>query len=519
MGIDPPQTEFEVRQPVRARGLWRWLAVAVLLALAVALGLSLMLRRHLVPAAPPYAAAQAQIPAITSTIAVPIYADLASLQRLLDAQVPRQLWTIDKPGVTCVGPQRVHLFGARIAITPKLTCEIAGTATRGAIVLHGTGHEIIADIPVHAVLHARHVGGIAGATATGDAMVHAHIALDVARDWQVSGRVRLAYDWATPPGIDILGNRVTFTDKADEKLKPVVARLERKLPAELAKLDLRAHVADIWGKAFAVFSLNADNPPVWLRVVPQRLSYGGYTIEGHRLRLDLGLVALTQAVVGHRPADPLPTPLPPMASQPAQTGLVRVFVPVVADYAEIEPVIAKALAKREQRPFNLPGTGAVMVHFDHVVAYGAPGGKIAVGADVSTWPVQGPGSAHLVGATSGRIWFVARPENAPGSQLVHFTDLSVNGRTDSTSSDLALAIANSPGFSDVVAGALTQNFAHDFQKLLGKIHKAIAHKRLGDFVIDARVARVRNGRLAAYANGLYLPVWMEGPASVTFDKR
>jgi len=509
-------------EAMRAPRRGRWFiggAVGLLVALAIALGIGVVLRRHLVPAAPPHAAAQAQIPAITSTIAVPVYADLASLQRLLDQQVPRQLWTIDKPGVTCVGPQRVHLFGARIAITPKLKCEIAGTATRGAIVLRGAGREIIADIPVHAELHAQHVGGIASATATGDAMVHAHIALAVARDWQVSGRVRLTHDWTTPPGIDILGNRVTFTDKADAKLRPVAAKLERKLPAELAKLDVRAHVADIWAKAFTVVSLNGDNPPVWLRVVPQRLSYGGYAIVGHQLRLDLGLMGLTQAVVGHRPADPVPAPLPDMAPQPPQTGLVRVFVPVVADYAQIVPVIAKALAKREQRPFDLPGTGAVMVHFDHIAAYGAPGGKIAVGADIATWPVQGPGAAHLVGATSGRIWFVARPVNAPGSQLVHFTELAVNGRTDSAGSDLALAIANSPGFSDVMAGALTQNFARDFQKLLGKIHKAIAHKRLGDFVIAARVARVRNGQLAAYANGLYLPVWLEGPASVTFDKR
>ena len=485
---------------------WPWVLgglVAVLLALvALALGI-LAARRTAASRPPPRATAAAPIPAAPSTIAVPLVADLASLQRLLDAQLPQTLWTIDQGGVKCAGP---------------LKCHVVGAAVRGPITLHGAGRDIVADIPVRAEVHARHIVGVVGATARGEAMLHARIRLAVARDWRVRGTVRLAYDWQTPPTIAILGAHIRFTDKADAKLRPVMAKLERTLPATLDRLDLPAKIAGLWAHAFTVFSLNAANPPVWMRVVPQRMAFGGYTVADGRLRLDLALTALTQVTVGPRPPPPPPTALPAMAAMPmtGPGGEVRAFVPVVADYREIVPVIAKALAKRETYPFDLPGTGAIMVHFANVQAWGAPGGRIAVGADVATWPATGAGATRWMGATRGHIWFVARPQNAADSQRVHFTDLDVRGGTDGLHGNLLLALAGSPGFSDVVADALTQNFARDFAKLRGKIAHALADKRVGAFVITARVAQVHNGALAAWGNGLYLPVWMAGPAQLAF---
>ncbi|NWP15614.1 DUF4403 family protein, partial [Escherichia coli] len=84
------------------------------------------------------------------------------------------------------------------------------------------------------------------------------------------------YDWTAPPGIDFLGRRITFTDKADEKLRPVVRDLEQSLPREIAKLNIRARVADAWRQSFTSLQLNAENPPVWMRITPQKLNYGGY---------------------------------------------------------------------------------------------------------------------------------------------------------------------------------------------------------------------------------------------------
>jgi hypothetical protein len=87
-------------------------------------------------------------------------------------------------------------------------------------VLHGAGQDIVADVPIIADVTAGNVGGLMDAHATGRAMAHARIRLSIARDWRAHGTIALAYDWSTPPGIDLLGQRITFTDKADESSSP-----------------------------------------------------------------------------------------------------------------------------------------------------------------------------------------------------------------------------------------------------------------------------------------------------------
>ena len=463
---------------------------------------------------PPHATVNAAPPAISSTLDVPVSQDLASLQRLLEREIPRQLWSIDQDGVTCVQPRRVALMGARIAVTPRLKCRIVGTARRGDITLHGEGDVIRADVPIVAEVHVDKLAGFVGAAATGAAVAHVRIRLALSRDWRAHGTVRIDYDWETPPAVVILGRRVGFTDKAEEKLRPVVARLEQSLPGELAKLDLHGKVATLWAKSFAVVKLNDHNPPVWLRVVPQRLSYGGYAIVGHRLVFRVGMVALTQATVGDRPLIASPTPLPTMTPEPSPRGRVRLFAPVVADYAQLTPVISRFLAKRSLRPFDMPGIGAVRARFDHVETYGAVGGRIAVGADIAAdVPGQPLASAH------GRIWFSAVPHNADGSQIVSFTDLAVSGQTDHAGGDLLVSIADSPVFSQTIADALTQNLSGDYNTLLAKIRTVIAHRREGDFQIEARLDDARNGQIVPYANGLYMPVWLNGRARVSYDPK
>ena len=461
---------------------------------------------------PPHATANAALPAISSTLDVPVSQDLTSLQRLLERQIPRELWTIDQDGVTCVEPRRVALLGERIAVTPRLKCRIVGAARRGDITLHGEGEVITADVPIVADVHVGKLAGFIGAAANAAAVAHVRIRLALSRDWRAHGTLRIDYDWKTPPAVVILGRRVGFTAKAEEKLRPVVARLEQSLPGELAKLQLHDKAAALWAKSFAVIKLNDHNPPVWLRVVPQRLSYGGYRIVGHKLVFRLGMTALTQAAVGDRPAPASPTPLPAMTPEPAPQGQVRLFAPVVADYAQLTPVISRFLAKRALRPFDIPGIGAVRARFDNVETYGAAGGRIAVGADIAA---DVPG--RPLASTHGRIWFSAVPHNADGSQIVSFSDLKVSGRTDGAGGDLLVSIADSPMFSQTIADALTQNLSGDYDKLLAKIRAAITRRRLGAFEIDARLDQARNGRVVPYANGISMPVWLNGRARARYD--
>lgn len=466
--------------------------------------------RHNTVEPPPHAHDRIVAPRQTSIIAVPLNADISVLDAALERAIPRQLWAIDQHFDKCVEPQKVTIFGAKVPFTPKLGCTVTGQVTRGPLQLRGEGEDILVDVPIHATISANKLGGVLRKTATGSAMAHARVRIALADDWTPRGTVKIAYDWKQPPGIDLLGNRVTFTDQADAKLAPVMRGLERELPRELAKIDLRAKVAAAWRQSFTALMLNNSNPQVWMRVTPQRLDYGGYVINGEKLQLKLGMEALTETFVGPRPADPAPTPLP-SASPLRQVGSLKMFVPVIADYAQLEPVILKALTKRSARPIEVPGLGLVDARFERITAYGTDGGRIAVGIQLAAKQRSG-----TIGETHGLVWLTALPVNDPGSQVVRFQDLAVTGATNGIGGDLLLRLVNAPGVGDTVAQSLTQNFAGDVGDLLRKIRLAIVDNRQGDFLIHARVDSMSNGTLKAAGEGLYLPVWAMGEARVEY---
>ena len=463
---------------------------------------------------PPRAQGTIQVPPQSSVIAVPVTADLSALGTALEREVPRTLWTIDRKGETCIASERVEVAFVKLK-TPRIKCDIVGRVTRGRLTFEGRGQRIVVTMPIHAEVRAKDIAGVfKQETATGDARVRAVVDIALNRDWSPRGTVDIQYDWTDPPHIDFLGQRIEFTSKADAKLKSVVARLERTLPREIAKVQLRSEVERLWGETFTSLQLNESNPPVWMRITPQELQYGGFTLSGKRIELQLGMKARTETFVGDRPTDPPATPLPPLEELDEEPGKLVFFIPVIADYAQLEPVIAEALAKRAQRPFALPGIGAVDARFGKVEAYGTTGGRLAVGVTFTATPRD-----RALGAASGTVWLTARPVNAENSREVSFRDLEVTGDTNRTGADLLLDLANSPGFSQTIALALAQNFEHDYDQLLAKIGRAIESKREGDLLIRARIEAVQTGRLTAAGQGLYLPVRGTGTASITLAPR
>lgn len=458
--------------------------------------------------APPQAQDQITVAPELSTLTLPLDAGLTDLAAALERAVPRRLWGIDAPGQTCVASKRVDL-GIATVKTPKIKCRIVGEVTRGRMTIGGSGETIRLAMPLHAVVRAENVAGAARETATADAMAHAVIRLSLTPDWTPHGKIAIDYAWADAPHVDLLGQRIEFTAQADRKLAPIVAKLERELPRELQKLGVRRKIDEAWRSAFTTLSLNREDPPVWMRVTPKQLRYGGYAITGNRLQLRLGLEARTETFVGQRPADPTPTPLPRMQPLTGPIGKVSLFLPVIADYRELEPVLMKALIKRQARPFEVPGVGPVRAQFEKATIYGTTGKQMAVGLLFSAEDVAG-----RIGRTRGTVWLTATPVNLPNSRRVDFQNLGVSGTTDMTGGDLILQLMNAPGMSSFIGAALAQNFERDYAELLGKVSRAIANRREGPLRIDARMERTRTGTLQASGQGLYLPVWAEGSATV-----
>lgn len=467
------------------------------------------------PAGPPPRADDAiEIPPQSSTIAVPVTADLTTLAATLEREVPRTLWTIDRKDQTCIASERVKIAFVKLK-TPRIECDIVGTVTRGRMTIDGRGQRIVVTMPIHAEVRAQDIAGmLKQETATGDARVRAVVDIELDRDWNPRGTVDIQYDWTDAPHVDFLGQRIEFTSEADEKLQGVVARLERTLPRELAKVQLRSEVERLWRQAFTSLELNRANPPVWMRITPEQLQYGGFTLTGKRLELTLGMKARTETFVGDRPPDPEAIPLPPLERLDEKAGKLVFFIPVIADYAQLEPVIARALARRSERPFTLPGIGAVDAKIGRIETYGTTGGRVAVGVTFTATPRD-----RALGSANGTVWLTGKPVNTRNSREVSFENLAIAGDTDRAGADLLLDLANSPGFSQTIAIALTQNFENDYDELLGKIARAIDSKREGDLLIRAKIEEVETGRLVAAGQGLYLPVRGTGTASITLAPR
>ena len=458
--------------------------------------------------APPRATDRIVFPQKTSNIAVDLAVDLADLERKLERELPRTLWQIDRPGSECVASKMVDLELFKVK-SPKIKCRIVGKVTRGRLRLSGRGKALTVTLPVTGTLAARDVAGILkGETGTGTAEVTLSLKLDLTPEWKLAGTSQLDYRWTREPGIDFLGRRITFTSEADRELRPVKRDIERIIARELARLAVRPTAEQGWQAAHQVFELNRVNPAVWGRLTPQRFRFGGYDVKGRALTLRLGLDAQLETFVGMKPEAISPTPLPRLARRAKDAAESILHVPVVANYAVLEPVIAKALDKRAMRPFVIKDYGKVTATFDDIIVYGTGKGRIAVGGKFTA-----NSDLPLIKQASGTIWLTARPENAPNSRAVVFRDIKITGETDVIGGEFLFALANSPEFQSTVTEALQQNFEGDFNKLRGKIDRAVAKRkgRLTDYSIT--IETIDTGVIAAYGEGLYLPVDITGRIS------
>lgn len=463
---------------------------------------------------PPRSTEPIEVPDGQSTFAADIDISLASLRRSLERELPRQLWSIDQSGVECIPPQRTEVIGIALK-SPPVRCDLKGTVTRGNLALSGRGRNLFVTMPIRAKVTASDIGGIIERkTATANANVTAAVRISVARDWSVGGSVDIRYDWTRPPTIKLLGREVTFANEADQRLKSVVAKLERALQAEISRLDLRGQIAPLWQRGFTVLSLNRENPPVWLRLAPQQLEYDGYSASRRSLAVRVKLAARTEIFVGDKPPMPDAVPLPAMAQNLAATSGLALTLPVVAQYGELEPVVERALKKRAERPFPVPRLGDRMVEFKSVTAYGTSDNRIALGVEFEAWKPD-----ERDDPASGTVWLTAKPSNQPNSRTVRFLSPEYQVETSRFSTNVMLEIAKTQDFSDAIEQALTQNFESDYNELIEKVEAALARQQLGDFTIATELDEVSTGTIVAYGEGLFLPVSADGTARLGYAPR
>ncbi|MCB2073803.1 MAG: DUF4403 family protein [Novosphingobium sp.] len=468
--------------------------------------------------APPRVTAAPKFPSQDSTLAVPISLSLDEIQAGLERRTPRKLWSIDERRENCVPAQRIKAFGGRIKVTPDIGCRIVGQVTRGRIRLSGSGQRITITLPVNAVLSARDVGGVLKSeTADGSATVRADVRLSVDRNWNPHAKVDISYGWTEPPGIDFLGQRIRFVKRADKELAKVVSGLERDLQKEIAKVRIRPVIADAWKEGFTVIELNREKPPAWMRVTPSGLGFSGYRVAGRRVELVVAAQAVTETFVGDKPAMPVPTPLPPQLETVQNSGL-RFFIPVVADYTQLEPVVLRALRKLAARGIRLEGVGRVDAKFEKVTIYATSDNRLAVGIEAQVEPV-GERFGTRFGKSHGRIWLTGTPVSTPNSQVIRVRDLEIFGGADRMAADLLIQLMLSDKVKEEIATSLTEDFSEDYDKVLEAARRAIANRREGDFRLSATIDDVNHDLVQVTGAGLFLRVAATGKGQILYSPR
>jgi hypothetical protein len=185
-------------------------------------------------------------------------------------------------------------------------------------------------------------------------------------------------------------------------------------------------------------------------------------------------------------------------------------VPIIADYAELEPVLAKALNKVAAKGIDVPSIGVVKVKFGPPRLYATENGRLALGLAMAA---RGP---RQVLDTKGTVWLTAKPETMPDSEKLLIRDVQMATGVSGAQFQLLVDIAESEVVQDALEDALTQDFSRDYLKLMAKIDVALKAVRVGPFRLTATLTDMHHGTAQALGQGLYLPVVSRGTARLDF---
>ncbi len=190
---------------------------------------------------------------------------------------------------------------------------------------------------------------------------------------------------------------------------------------------------------------------------------------------------------------------------------LRFHIPVLADYAQLEPVLLRALRKLDAKGITIKDVGRLKVDFRNVTIYPTLNGRIAVGVDAKA-DVLG----NRLDGTSGEVWLTGIPYNDDNSRLVRVRDLKMTSRTDRQAVDLLIRLFAEEAVLEEIRAGLTTDFTKDYDKVMKAAQKAIASRREGDFILSARIRNVSHGSVVPTAQGLFLPVSVVGDGRIVF---
>jgi hypothetical protein len=460
------------------------------------------------------------IPTQPSSIILPIVAPLAEIQARLEQETPGELFTVDENRDACVPAKWAKVcilpkpFGGcakwlKTKISPDIDCHLEGWVRRGPIAIGGSGQDLTLDMPVSLSVTARGRGDIGKnihETATGAANIHASASVDIDENWKPSASVSADYHWTDRIGVDILGFRITFASKVDPQIRKAIDSFQSSLPATLDALKLKETVATAWPKGFATIEAHKD-PDVWVRFTPSSIGYGGYNIADGDLRTSLLLIGNVDTFVGKKPADAVPTPLPPLIRGLPDPGF-HLNLPVMLEFQAMQATARKQLNIGTPRDLQVPGFGAVAVTIKDIEFHQTKGQALAIGVTLNADP---EGSWF---DTRGTVWLTAKPSIDNQAKKVTANDLQIYGNTDNAAADLLISIVQFGPIKQAIQAAATFDYSKPYDDGLAKLNAAMRKQISPDVYFDGNVDSASVESIVAGPDALHLWLGVTGKGEI-----
>lgn len=438
--------------------------------------------------APPVSPDKATPFVTPSRVSATIEFGIPMLARAVERDVPRRLATFDER-IQCVH-RRVLFFHVRA------NCDIEGYVERtGPISLYGRGDAIIGSTSIFGAVSGqganRFTRRIHGEAEAG-VVVEAEARPLLLRDWAVDLRLSDSFHWTEPPILHVLGRDIPLARYVEPRIREQLARVRVQAAEAVRRLDLHGKAATVWRHSFDPVQL-ADNPPVWLQLVPQSAAFAGVHADRQVLWGSLEIEGNATTIVGAAPAPVAATPLPPLGRDVQAPGKFEVILPVHIGYDFLSQKFKDAAAAQLKGDYTL-----------HDVKIYPSDGKIIIGLKIAKKEDTAPDAGK---------WFYlsATPKIDPDTQTLQFPDLAALAAK-------AEAMAQASGNADLVDRLRQAKILYQeaYQRLLAAANQRLTRPLKDGFRMEGHLDSAKLDHVSLLQDGISIALRMSGNLKILY---
>ena len=436
---------------------------------------------------PPLSPDQAAPEVTPSRVSAIVRFSAGALARDLDREVPRRIATFNDRLAGCG-----HRRFLRRQI--NVECVYSGYVERTApISLRAEGDRLSAAVPVRGFVAgqgARGFSRLLHGTAEGRMTVYALARPQLTSDWSVALHLDEDFRWTEPPVLRIFGFQIGIARFVEPKIRSEMRRVEAKVIEKIRALDLRSRADAAWQRAFAPVKI-ADNPEIWLQMMPQSVAYTG--IRGHADALEgaIEIVGSMETQVGAAPPPRAPAPLPPPGTDVADPGHFDFLVPISIGYQVIRQALQQVLAASDT-------TKSLVSDVDIYPS----AGKIVVGLRLNE--PQGAGAD-----SGGWIYLSVRPQIDNENKVVSLGDVTVLSDPGGAGETLGKLVA-------ALQRQLSVSYKAAYEKILTTAGTKLSRDLGNGFKSEGTVTTASVENVALLAGGLRVTLRASGELKIVF---